>query len=68
MEFYTVNEVAKILKVCTKTVVLMIRKGKLRAVEVGGSQRISYRVEKNELERLLAENWDKNRESQINEY
>ncbi len=59
MEFYTVKEVANILNVCNQTVIAMIRAGRLRAIEVSGSKRITYRICKHELDRIRAEGWDK---------
>lgn len=61
MKFYTIKEVAEILSVCPKTVVSLIRDGKLKAVEIGGTERISFRVYEKELDRFMAENAEKYR-------
>ncbi len=61
MKFYTIKEVAHILNVCTKTVISLIRDGKLQAVEIGGTERISFRVYEKELDRFMAENAEKYR-------
>ncbi len=65
MEFYTIKAVAKILSVCPKTVVSLIRDGKLWAVEIGGTKRISFRVHKKELDRFVAENAEKYRKKKF---
>lgn len=49
MTTYTVEEVAKILKVSTSTVRKLIKSGKLEAIEVGNQ----YRVTEEELDRFL---------------
>lgn len=41
MELLTVQEVAKILKVTTRTVYNLIARGELKATKVGGQYRIS---------------------------
>ena len=61
MKFYTIKETAEILSVCPKTVASLIRDGKLWAVEIGGTQRISFRVSENDLDRFMAENAEKYR-------
>ena len=37
----------------------MIRKGKLKAVEVGGSERITFRIYEKEIDRFMAESYEK---------
>lgn len=49
MEFFTVEEVAKILKVSTRTVIQLIYDKKIRASKVGNL----WRVEKVDLETYL---------------
>ena len=47
-EFYTVQEVAKILKVSEKTVYRLIKDGKLKAVKIG-----QWRIKKEDLDKLV---------------
>ncbi len=61
MKFYTIKQVAEILSVCPKTVSSLIRDGKLWAVEIGGTERISFRVHEKDLDRFRAENAEKYR-------
>lgn len=65
MEFYTVKEVANILNVCTQTVTSMIKDGRLKALEVAGSKRITYRIRKHEIDRIEAESWEKSRNDKM---
>lgn len=59
MNFITVKDMANILKVSTKTISNMIKSGKLKAVEVGGEERITYRIFEKEILRFMAENYEK---------
>lgn len=49
--FYTVQEVAELLKIHKSTVFAMIRGGKLKAIRIGRL----WRVKKEELERMIAD-------------
>jgi excisionase family DNA binding protein len=51
MEFYTVAEVAEILKLSTKTVYALIKSEKLSVVQIGGV----FRITEQELNRLKKE-------------
>lgn len=59
-ELLTPNEVAKIFKVSSRTVVNMIRDGKLNYIIIGGEKRKSYRIYRGEIERFAAEEYRKN--------
>lgn len=49
--FYTIEEIAKILKLNRQTIYTMIRKGKIKAVRIG----FQFRVYESELKRLSEE-------------
>jgi excisionase family DNA binding protein len=51
--FFTVEEFAEILKVCTHTVLKDIRSGRINAMRSSGGKRASFRIPKTEVERLL---------------
>lgn len=51
-EFFTPAEVAKQLKVCTKTITRLIDRGELNAVKIGNRRRVS----ESELRRFLEGN------------
>lgn len=55
MELYTLEEVAKILKVSVQTVRRMISEGELRASKIRGQ----YRIRKDELEAYIEANSSK---------
>jgi excisionase family DNA binding protein len=56
-EFYTTKELGSILKVTSRTIINMIKSGKIRAVIVGGSKRTTFRIYKKELDRFMAVNY-----------
>lgn len=58
-EFYTTKELGRILKVTPRTIINMIKSGKIRAVIVGGSKRTTFRIYKKELERFMAVNYER---------
>lgn len=58
-KFFTPKEIANSLSVSTRTVINMIRTGKLRAVNVAGLKRMTYRVYEKELDRFIAENYER---------
>jgi excisionase family DNA binding protein len=62
-EFYSPGELASALKVSSRTIYNMIRAGKIKAVEIGVGigERITYRIYKKELDRFIAENYQKNK-------
>ena len=60
MEFYTVDELASILKVDPETVRRFIWNKKLKAFKVGGSWRISKEELKKYLEEVLLQMTDAN--------
>ena len=53
MKFYTITEVAKLLKVSRVTVYDWIEKGKMKAVELPGLKNGRLRITEKELEKLL---------------
>ena len=62
-EYYTTEEVAKILKVSYKTVRRMIESGKIKTIDVGfGSERKAHRILAGELDRFVAEQYERNKE------
>ena len=58
-KFYTPQEVAKSLNVSSRTILNLIRDKKIKAVIVGGTKRITYRIYEKELDRFMAENYEK---------
>jgi len=54
MELCTVLECAKLLKSSDKTIRRLIRKGKLRALDIGAGERNVYRIPASELEKFLS--------------
>ena len=58
-EFYTPKQVAESLQVSTRTIINLIKNGKMNAVIVGGSTRNTYRIYQKELDRFMAENYHK---------
>jgi len=54
MNFYTVSEIAQILKVTEGTVSEWVRKGRIGAIKVGGTKTI--RVGEDDLNKFLADN------------
>lgn len=51
-EFYTVEEVSKILKVHKNTVRSAIKKGRIQAFRAGYGTRSHYRISKDEISRI----------------
>ncbi len=51
-EFYTISEVAKILKVCRRTIERSIKKGRILSFKVNSGLRSSVRIPKTELGRI----------------
>lgn len=58
-KFLTTKQFAEILNVSPRTITNLIKDGKIRAVVIGGSKRITYRIYEKELDRFMAENYDK---------
>ena len=58
-EFLKPSDVALRLKVSTRTVVNMILKGKIKALEISGEKRKSYRILSGELDRFIASEYHK---------
>jgi len=58
-EYLKPSEVARILKVTTRTVNNMVRDGTLRAVTIRGKDRKSYRILSGELDRFVSEEYEK---------
>ena len=57
-DFYTPKQIAESLKVSSRTVINLIKSGKIKAVIVGGTKRNTYRVYEKELDRFMAENYE----------
>ena len=58
-EYLTPSEVARLLKVSSRTVINMIHSQKLKALEVAGKKRMSYRILLSELDRFIAKEYEK---------
>lgn len=58
-EFYTPKQVADSLRVSTRTILNLIKSGKMKAIIVGGLKRNTYRIYQKELDRFMAENYEK---------
>lgn len=58
-KFYTVAEMAKILKVDVRTIAKLIKKKRLLAVNIGTEKRASWRIFEGQYRKFLAENYDK---------
>lgn len=58
-KFYSPQQVAESLNVSSRTILNLIRDGKIKAVIVGGTKRITYRIYEKELDRFMAENYEK---------
>lgn len=52
-EFYTVGEVAKVLSYSRQWVYRLIEEGSIGAVRLSGGRRISYRIPREEVMRIL---------------
>lgn len=57
-KFFTVKDVSQIFRVSTRTISTMIREGRLKAVAIGGSKRVTYRIYEKEIDRFMAENYE----------
>lgn len=57
-KFYTVSELAKLLNCSKRTVLRLIAKWKIKAVNLGGGNRPSWRIYDGELQRLMAESYE----------
>ena len=53
-EFLTPQDVALALKISPKTVLKMIKDGRLVAIEIAGDKRKTYRILSGELDRYIA--------------
>lgn len=58
-EFLKIAEVAQQLRVTSKTVLNMIRDGRLKGVAISNGPRKHYRILKGELDRYVAEQYQK---------
>ena len=58
-EFYTVNEVAKVLNLNPTTVRKEIKNNRLRSIRVGDTPKARYRILKKEIDRYVAEEYEK---------
>jgi excisionase family DNA binding protein len=58
-EFFTVKEFAEMLKVHTDTIRKEIKRGRLRAIRIGIGKNSVLRIYKYELDRYIAEEYQK---------
>lgn len=58
-EYLKPSDVARILKVSPRTVINMIHAGKLKAITITGEERKCYRILSGELDRFVAEEYQK---------
>ena len=58
-EFLKPSDVAMRLQVSTRTVINMISAGKIKALEITGDKRKSYRILSGELDRFIASEYEK---------
>jgi excisionase family DNA binding protein len=56
-KYYTPAELAKILKVTPRTIINLIEKGKLKAVNVGAKKRARWRIFEGQYLNFLAESY-----------
>lgn len=54
-KYYTPTELAKVLKVNSRTIVTLIEKGKLKAVNVGTKNKAHWRIFEGQYLKFLAE-------------
>ena len=57
-KFYTVAEIAKALKVNTRTVLSLIKNKKLSAINVGTEKRAYWRIFEGQYRKFLAEHYE----------
>lgn len=57
--FLTTKDIAKILQIMPRTVINMIKRGELRAVKIGKGPRAEYRIYEKEIDRFMAESYQK---------
>ena len=58
-EYLKPSEIARMLNVHSRTVINMIHDKRLRAITITGKTRKSYRILKGELDRFVAEEYEK---------
>lgn len=58
-KFYTTKELGNILNVSPRTIINLIKTGKIKAVIIGGVKRTTYRIYEKELDRFMAENYER---------
>ena len=58
-EFLTPKEVATILKISKRSVINMIQNKKIKALILSGEKRFQYRILRGELDRMIAEEYQK---------
>ena len=57
-KYYTVVELAKVLKVSTRTIRSLIEKNRLNAVNVGTDKRANWRIYEGQYKKFLAESYE----------
>jgi len=58
-EYLKPSEVAKLLKITPRSVIKMILEGRIKALQISGTKRKSYRILSGELDRFSAEQYQK---------
>lgn len=61
-KYYTVSELAKILRVSTRTIRTLIENQKLTAVNVGTEKRCNWRIYEGQYLKFLADSYEKKEE------
>ena len=59
-KFWKISDLAKLLEVNPRTIMRLISRGEIRAVNMGTDKRAAYRIYDGELQRFMAENYEKN--------
>ena len=58
MEYLTIKETARLLRVCTRSIFRYIKDGKIQSVKIGGSEKKTGKIliSKSEIEKLTQKN------------
>jgi excisionase family DNA binding protein len=64
-KYYTPTELAKMLKVNSRTIVTLIEQGKLKAINVGTKNRSHWRIFEGQYLNFLADSYEKKEEIDI---
>lgn len=55
-EWYSIDDICKMLQVCRPTIVRLIKEGKLKAVDIGKGKRPTYKIHDTAYIQFIAEN------------